>query len=162
VKSPLKKFLDRAKHLEEHLGPILYQLPPRWRLNIPRLESFLDLLPEDLSHVIEFRDPSWLAQKVYQLLEERGISFCSHDLPGTVFASDSHRLAIGSIVYVRFHGAGQKYGGAYPEPTLRSWAKWIEQQAHGGLDVYAYFNNDTEAHAVHDARLLKRKIGSFR
>ena len=38
AKAPLKRFLDRARLLREHLGPILYQLPPRWRLNLERLE----------------------------------------------------------------------------------------------------------------------------
>src|SRR5262249_50155662 len=82
VRRPLKKFLDRARLLEEHLGPILYQLPPHWRLNRERLESFLDLLPEDLQSVFEFRDQSWMVEEVFELLDERGVSFCAHDLPG--------------------------------------------------------------------------------
>jgi uncharacterized protein YecE (DUF72 family) len=161
VKAPLRKFLDRARLLREHLGPILYQLPPRWRLNRERLESFLDLLPEDLLHVLEFRDPSWLAPEVFQSLEEREVSFCAHDMPGVGSSSGTPRQAIGPIAYVRFHGVGRKYSGGYPEPTLRSWDRWMKQQAHMGKDVYAYFNNDAEAHAVRDARRLKRKADTM-
>ncbi len=151
AKAPLRKFLDRARLLREHLGPILYQLPPHWRLNRERLETFLDLLPEDLSHVFEFRDQSWLVDEVFQLLEERGVSFCAHDWVGL----DTPRLAIGTLAYVRFHGGGRKYGGGYPAATLRSWRQWMERQTREGKDVYAYFNNDAEAHAVRDALRLR-------
>jgi uncharacterized protein YecE (DUF72 family) len=155
ARAPLKKFLDRARLLEEHLGPILYQLPPHWRLDLERLDSFLDLLPEDLLHVFEFRDQSWMVEEVFQHLDKRGASFCVHDMPGL----EAPRLAVGSIVYIRFHGAGEKYRSGYPEPTLRSWWHWMEQQVESGKDLYIYFNNDAEAHAVHDARALMRKAG---
>jgi uncharacterized protein YecE (DUF72 family) len=160
VKTPLRKFLDRARILRESLGPILYQLPPRWRLNRDRLESFLDLLPDDLLHVIEFRDQSWLVDEVFQLLNDRGISYCAHDLRATNPPLRAPRLVTGPIAYVRFHGPKQRYRGSYPEPTLRSWAEWIEDQARGGKDVYVYFNNDAEAHAIRDAQRLRRKIRS--
>lgn len=158
VKAPLRKFLDRARLLREHLGPILYQLPPRWRLNLDRLESFLDLLPEDLRHVIEFRDQSWMAPEVFQLLEKRGVSFCAHDMQGL----NAPRIAIGPLAYVRLHGAGRKYGGGYPEPTLRSWSQWMEKQRLAGKDLYVYFNNDAAAHAVRDALRLKSKLHNAR
>jgi len=154
AKAPLRKFLDRARLLGDHLGPILYQLPPRWRLNLERLEAFLDLLPEDLRHVFEFRDQSWMAPEVFQLLEERGASFCAHDLPGL----DVPRVATGTLAYVRFHGAEEKYRGGYTESTLRSWRRWMEQQVRAGKDLYVYFNNDAEAHAPRDALRLKRKL----
>src|SRR6266542_3946801 len=153
AKAPLKRFLDRARLLREDLGLILYQLPPRWRLDLERLESFLDLLPGDLRHVFEFRDQSWMVDEVFQLLEERGVSFCAHDMPGL----DVPRLAVGPLAYVRFHGAREKYRGGYPEPTLRSWSKWMERQVRAGKDLYVYFNNDAEAHAPRDALRLKRK-----
>jgi uncharacterized protein YecE (DUF72 family) len=154
AKAPLRRFLDRARLLGAHLGPILYQLPPRWRLNLERLESFLDLLPEDLRSVFEFRDQSWLVDEVFQLLDERGVSFCAHDMPGL----DVPRLAVGPLAYVRFHGAEEKYRSGYPESTLRSWSRWMDQQLRVGRDLYVYFNNDAEAHAPHDAMRLKRKI----
>src|SRR5215475_7880602 len=72
------------------INNIFYQLPPRWRLNLERLESFLDLLPADLRSVFEFRDQSWMVDEVFQLLEERGVSFCAHDMPGL----DVPRLAV--------------------------------------------------------------------
>jgi hypothetical protein len=56
---PLQRMLPLFRRLGDTLGPILYQLPPRFRINLERLESFLKLLPTDLVHVFEFRERSW-------------------------------------------------------------------------------------------------------
>jgi uncharacterized protein YecE (DUF72 family) len=155
AKAPLNKFLTRARQLKEHLGPILYQLPPRWRLNLERLESFLDLLPADLLHVFEFRDQSWMTEEVFRMLGERNVSFCTHDYPGLT----APRRAIGPIAYVRFHGAGGLYCGSYSEPALRGWWNWMEEQVRSGKELYVYFNNDVEAQAIRDALRLIQKAG---
>ena len=42
---PIARFFDRAKHLRSHLGPVLYQLPPHWPIDLPRFEHFLAVLP---------------------------------------------------------------------------------------------------------------------
>ncbi len=55
----LKKFLERTNLAAESLGPILFQLPPRWKADVERLEKFLPALPKDLVKVFEFRDDSW-------------------------------------------------------------------------------------------------------
>ena len=151
----LEKFLGRARFLREHLGPILYQLPPYWRLNFERLKFFLDLLPSEWLHVFEFREESWLVEEVFSLLDERGTSLCVHDLAGLRVP----RRALGRIAYVRLHGAAGKYQGGYPEAVLRKWWGWMEQQIMAGKDVYVYFNNDAEAHAVRDALRLKKMAG---
>jgi uncharacterized protein YecE (DUF72 family) len=151
ARAPLSKFLSRARLLKNHLGPLLYQLPPRWHLNLERLEDFLKLLPSDLQHVFEFRDSSWLNEQVFELLKKYHASLCLHDMPGL----EQMPRGIGPIGYVRFHGAAKKYQGGYPDATLRRWWHWMEKELRAGRDIYAYFNNDAEAHAVHDAQRLK-------
>jgi len=47
-----KKFFTRVKHLEDKLGPILFQLPPHWRINIDRLSVFLERLPEQYRYAL--------------------------------------------------------------------------------------------------------------
>ena len=153
-REPVGKFLKMSRLLGEHLGPLLFQLPPNWRADVPRLASFLRLLPRDLHHVFEFRNATWHSDDVFDLLDQYGVSFCAHDMPGL----DVPRKAVGPIAYVRFHGAHQKYRGGYPGPTLRSWAEWIQEQASEGRDVFVYFNNDIDAHAVFDAQLLEQKL----
>jgi uncharacterized protein YecE (DUF72 family) len=151
-KIPLERFLRRARLLKTHLGPILYQLPPRWKLNSERLQQFLHLLPKDIKHVFEFRDPTWFVPEIRSLLSQYGASFCCHDMPGL----DVPRWVTGEVVYVRFHGSDAKYQGCYPRRTLTEWSEWLRLQHGGRKIVYAYFNNDAEAHAVKDALKLQR------
>jgi len=151
---PVARMMAPVRHLGETLGPILYQLPPSLRINLARLEEFLGLLPRDLTHVFEFRERSWYVPETLALLERHGASFCCHDMVG----SASERIAVGPIAYVRFHGAGGKYWGRYADEALLGWTDWMRDQAKAGRTVWAYFNNDTEAHAIHDALTLKAMV----
>jgi uncharacterized protein YecE (DUF72 family) len=151
---PLARMLAPVRALGDRLGPILYQLPPRFRINLERLESFLRLLPNDVTSVFEFRDRSWYVAETYALLDRYGAAFCVHDMTG--FASA--RIAVGPIAYVRFHGAGGKYWGRYADEALLSWTDWLVAQAREGRPVWAYFNNDIDAHAIDDARTLKAMV----
>jgi len=78
---PLDRMLPLVRRLGPTLGPILYQLPPRLRVNLDRLERFLALLPRDLAHVFEFRDPSWYGEATLALLDRFGAGFVVHDFP---------------------------------------------------------------------------------
>ena len=152
---PVAEFLSRARNLRETIGPILYQLPPRWACNTERLEEFIGHLPPDLAHVFEFREKSWISEEVLALLGARGVSFCVHDM----LESATPRWASGPVAYLRFHGCGGKYWGRYPDETLLGWSDWIVEQARSGRDVWCYFNNDIDAHAIHDAQTLKSMVG---
>lgn len=151
---PLERMMPPFRHLGDTLGPILYQLPPRFRLNLERLESFLRIVPSDVTSVFEFRDKSWYADEVFALLERHGASFCAHDMPGL----ESPRTAIGPIAYLRFHGGQGKYWGRYSDEALLAAADWMAKQARAGRAVWAYFNNDTDAAAIHDALTLKAMV----
>lgn len=150
----LDEMLSRVRHLGPALGPILFQLPPRFRLNLERLESFLALLPRDLAHVFEFRDASWYVAETTALLERHGAGLVVHDMPGLA----SPRAATGKIAYVRFHGGQGKYWGRYGEQALLGWSDWIAAQVRQGREVWAYFNNDIEAAAIDDALMLRAMV----
>lgn len=151
---PLDRMMGAFRHLGPALGPILYQLPPRFKLNLERLEEFLQLVPKDVTNVFEFREKSWYAAETYTLLERYGASFCAHDMPG----SASERLAVGPIAYVRFHGGEGKYWGRYSDEGLLGWTDWIVEQSRQGRDVWCYFNNDIDAHAIDDALTLRAMV----
>jgi len=151
---PLARMMAPFRVLEPKLGPILYQLPPRFRINLERLESFLALVPKDVANVFEFREPSWLVPEMLDLLERYGASFCVHDMAG----SATGRIAVGPVAYVRFHGGDGKYRGRYYNGALLSWAEWMASQADIGRPVWAYFNNDIGGAAIEDARTLKAMI----
>jgi uncharacterized protein YecE (DUF72 family) len=150
-REPLQRMFSRMRGLGNRLGPVLYQLPPNFRVDVERLREFIDLLPRDARHVIEFRDPSWYTQDVCDLLDRADVAMCLHDMPG----SATGRTRVGPFVYVRFHGADAKYAGTYSKDRLARWAGWLDEQRRAGIDVYAYFNNDVGGHAPRDAVTLR-------
>ncbi len=151
------EFVDLARRLGTALGPLLIQLPPSLHRNDDRLASFLQQLPPDLEHVLEFRHASWYAEDVLRLLNSHGTGFVAHDLAGLV----SPRWASGRTAYVRFHGTGGKYWGRYSEEQMADWAAWLLEQVAEGRSAYAYFNNDIHGHALEDARTLKRAFATL-
>ena len=155
---PLDRQMASFRCLDDKLGPILYQLPPRLRINLERLEQFLSIVPKDVNNVFELREKSWYVPETLALLERYGASLCVHDMPG----STSGRIAVGPIAYVRFDGGEGKYWGRYPDEGLLGWADWMITQARAGRPVWAYFNNDIDAHAIQDAQTLKSMIGQMR
>jgi len=151
---PLARMIPPMRHLEEALGPILYQLPPSLRLNLDRLEAFLAMLPRDLTHVFEFRDASWYRDETLSMLDRFGAGFVVHDFPGRV----SPQWAASGVAYVRLHGAAGKYYGRYAREVLADWRDWMLNQARAGRAVWAYFNNDTDAAAIDDALALRAMV----
>lgn len=149
---PLSRLFSRMAPLGRSLGPVLYQLPPGWKLDHARLEHFLQALPAGVRHAIEFRDSSWYADEVLRMLERYRVALCLHDMEG----SAPGRLRIGRFVYVRFHGSSGRYNGGYSDERLRRWADWLNLQRRAGADVYAYFNNDVGGHAPRNAVTLRR------
>ncbi len=149
----IERFFTRARRLETAFGPVLFQLPPRWPLNLERLEAFLRALPRGRRHAIEFRDPSWYDPRALALLERHRVALCLHDMQG----SASGRVAVGPFVYARFHGA-QKYSGRYSDEAIDTWAEWLAVQSRAGRTVYAYFNNDVGGHAPRDAVRLRTRV----
>jgi uncharacterized protein YecE (DUF72 family) len=127
---PIERILGRARHLGEKL-------------------------PRDLLHVMEYRRADWLCDEVFTLMRELNIGLCIHDL-----LPDHPRVITSNVVYVRFHGAGAKYAGNYTRRHLLQWAKWMNEQVRAARNVYAYFNNDAEAHAVRNAQTLRRLIAA--
>lgn len=148
--APLEHFFTRAAQLGVSLGPVLYQLPPHWQLNLPRLEGFLASLPRKRRHAVEFRDPSWLVEPVFRLLEHYGAAHCVHDLPPLHVPP----RVTAPFVYLRYHGDSAHHGD-YPTDHLALQAQRIRAWHAQGLDVYAYFNNDVEGYAVRNAMLLR-------
>lgn len=156
---PMQRLLEAASGLGPKLGPLLYQLPPRWVPDAGRLEMWLEVLPDRwgrrrLRHAVEFRDPRGYAADVLARLDASGVALCVHDMPGSI----APRRAGAGFVYVRFHGHTGPYAGAYPAAVLADWAGWLREQAGDGRDAYVYFNNDVEAHAPRDADTLRSHL----
>lgn len=153
-REPLDRLWSRARRLGDRLGPVLYQLPPRWRPNPERLQAFLGAIPADGGQVLEFRDAGWYRADIMSLIERSRVSLCLHDMAGSATVPKP----IGPLVYVRFHGAGQRYGGSYNPQRLAAWADRMAGWAADGRRVWAYFNNDIGGHAVTDAARLREYV----
>jgi uncharacterized protein YecE (DUF72 family) len=151
---PIDRLFSRMSALKSHLGPVLYQLPPGWTVNVERFQHFVRVLPDGVRHVVEFRDPSWYDPAICRLMRAHRVALCLHDMPGS--ATGKHPTS--PFVYIRFHGSGTKYGGGYSDARLRGWAEWLNARRDEGCDVYAYFNNDIGGHAPRDAVTLRQAL----
>lgn len=151
---PMTRMMASVDALRPALGPLLFQLPPRFRANLERLEAFLRIIPPDVVSIFEFREPSWYCDAVFEMLDSFGAGLCVHDMPG----SASPRIGVGPAAYIRFHGTDGKYVGRYTEEALAGWSQWIGEQTAGGRAVWAYFNNDIHGHAVEDAKALRSLV----
>ncbi len=152
----LVNFLPRAERLRWKLGPILWQLPPKWNANAERLEIFLKLLPREHRYAFELRNPSWMTDEIYTILRKHNAAFCIYELAG--YRSPVEITA--DWTYVRLHGPTQfKYQGSYTAAQLSEWADRIRQWSKSMKAVYVYFDNDDSAYAVQNALTLKRLAG---
>ncbi len=150
------RFMESLQGFYHHLGPVLFQLPPRWHSNPQRLSEFLELLPPGNRYAFELRDPTWHTDEVYDLLGDHNAAFCIYDLES--FTSPLTTTA--DFVYVRLHGpAEQAYSGNYPDPTLRTWTgrakRWSRRE---GRDVYVFFDNDQRGYAVRNALRMQSQM----
>jgi uncharacterized protein YecE (DUF72 family) len=154
VETALETFLSRARLLHEKLGPLLYQLPPNMPRNEALLQAFLELLPRGLYHAFEFRNESWFDEEVFTLLRKYGIGFCIYDMPGFV----TPIAATADFAYIRFHGSAGMYESCYSDSEIEAWANRIEKLGQRLTSVYVYFNNDSQAFAVRNAKMLARRL----
>lgn len=142
----------RMAPLGDRYGPALIQLPPQLHRDDERLARFLELLPRDGRHAVEFRHESWYDAGVFRILADHDAALC---------ISDHHSAPApweitASWVYLRGHGPGGRYHGRYPEAELAAWAERIVSWRRQRRDVYVYFDNDVKSAAPFDAEALIR------
>jgi len=152
---PLATFLGRMDELGDRLGPILFQLPPNWKLNRERLHAFLKTLPNAYRFAFEFRDPSWFDERVYDMLAQHNAAFCIYELNGRL----APKKITADWTYVRLHGPGDAYQGNYDMQTLAGWMGAFSSWMHQGKEVYCYFDNDQAGYAVQNALALQEMAG---
>lgn len=147
VKDPLEVFMKRVEVLGEHLGAILWQLPPDLKYELGRLEGFLKLLKKTPHkyHALELRNRDWARREVFELLKDYSFTVCISDHPDchVDFFKDF------PFIYIRRHGKGVLYGGSYTKKDLLRDAEFINS-CHG-KNIFVYFNNDQNGFAVKNA-----------
>jgi len=93
-------------------------LPPSLHRDLVRLDDFIASIPLRDRTVFEFRHASWYGQDTFDLLNERGVALCIHDMGEKA----PPRVVTGGRVYIRFHGMSGCYPGNYPDSVLKDWA----------------------------------------
>lgn len=149
------RFFETVEALGDKLGPILFQLPPNFAINLGRLRGLLEALPSGHRYAFEFRDESWFDAPVFDLLDSHGAALVIYDLEGRT--SPVH--ATGSLVYIRLHGPLEEaYRGQYSDEALQGWAARVRDWRRDGRDVYCFFDNDEAGYAALDATRLQRLL----
>ena len=151
----IENLLPRAEHLQRKLGPILFQLPPKWKVNTERLIALLEILPREHRYAFEFRELSWMTPEVCCILRRFNAAFCIYELAG--YHTPLEITA--DFSYIRLHGpTSGKYQGNYSQSRMEEWARWIEEQAKSLKAVYVYFDNDQAGYAAQNARSLRDMV----
>ena len=151
----IENLLPRAAHLGPKLGPVLFQLPPRWRVNAERLLNLLAILPGELRYAFEFRELSWMTPEINAILKKFNTAFCIYELGGY----HSPLSVTANFTYVRLHGPESgKYQGSYSDARLRTWARQIEIWSKELKAIYVYFDNDQAGYAARNALTLKSMV----
>jgi uncharacterized protein YecE (DUF72 family) len=151
----LSRMMETVGFLDGKLGPILFQLPPKWGFDPERFYDFLEALPAQYRYAFELRDPSWLDSRAYEALAQIGAAFCIYELAGRM----SPKEITADFVYIRLHGpADVPYKGQYSTKTLSGWAGAISTWAEEGREVFCYFDNDEAGYAAQDALRLQKML----
>jgi uncharacterized protein YecE (DUF72 family) len=140
--------VDAARGLGDKLGPILFQLQANFHLDLQRLEHFVGMLPADARFTLEFRHDSWLVPAVFDVLRAHRIALCIPDHPKMPKSFE----ITSDFTYIRMHLP--QHGLSYGERALQPWAERVREWRSRRLDVFVYFNNDMEGHAIKDAKTL--------
>jgi uncharacterized protein YecE (DUF72 family) len=131
---PLGRFATVARGLGEKLGPVLFQLPPQFRKDVPRLQGFLSLLDPSLRAAFEFRHASWADPEVYDALRAASVALCPSDVDD---APPPELIPTAPFAYLRLRRSD------YSDQEIRDWADRIH--AHAPEEVYVFMKHELRA-----------------
>lgn len=144
----LDYLLSVVPGLESRLGVLLYQLPPFFRCDRQRLETFLSVLPHGIPRAFEFRHPSWFVDEVYKLLEKYNAALSIND-------GDEQTTPIqltAGLSYVRLRKS--EYTAEQREEWKQRIRSWVKQ----GVDVFAFIKHQDNPNAPLAAREFARDL----
>jgi uncharacterized protein YecE (DUF72 family) len=156
TKKLVHSYYEIAGVLGEKMGCFLFQFPPSYRYTAARLKSIVTQLEPAHRNAVEFRHRSWWREPVYRALAQRGITFCAVSAPRL-----PETFPLGQrLLYVRFSGRIRWYRHDYSREELTVWAERIRSS--GAEEVWVYFNNDRQGHAIKNALALRRMLRMLR
>jgi uncharacterized protein YecE (DUF72 family) len=147
-REPVEELLAAAKALKKRLGPLLFQLPPNFKKDLPRLREFLKLLPKRTRAAFEFRHASWFDDEVFGLLRKRNVALCYAEEEESV---EVPFVATADWGYLRLRLA--EYGDA----DLKRWVKRVREQ--DWKDAFVFFKHEDEANGPRFAKRFLELAG---
>jgi uncharacterized protein YecE (DUF72 family) len=132
IDDPLRYFCDTARGLASRLGPLLFQLPPNFKQDIPRLANLLVQIPPGIRCACEFRHDSWLAEETYALLRQYNAALCVADADERT----TPLVATADFGYLRLRDA------AYDEAALAEWLGRLRGLGQGWTDAFLFFKHE--------------------
>jgi len=132
VDDPVRVFCDTARMLGRRLGPLLFQLPPNFRMDAGRLADLLALLPPDVRAAFEFRNETWFTDEVYGLLRARNAALCVADND----EGATPAVATADWGYFRLRATG------YADDDLAAWLATIRRIGERWRDAFVFFKHE--------------------
>jgi uncharacterized protein YecE (DUF72 family) len=115
----VNSLLRAASALQERRGPLLFQLPPNFKKDLPRLEAFLGLVGKEARAAFEFRHQSWFADDVFDCLRANSCALCVADMDDVPCAD---LVSTASWGYVRLRRED------YTDQCLAEWVERLRSQ----------------------------------
>ena len=125
-------FFQAIAALGQKLGPALFQLPPFFKKDLPRLSDFLALVPNGARAAFEFRHASWFADDTYEVLRSRGAALCLAESDDF----ETPPVATTDWGYVRLRKT------EYGEPALRAWVERLRERSATWTEAFVYFKHE--------------------
>jgi uncharacterized protein YecE (DUF72 family) len=144
----LRMFVESAEHLGPHLASLLFQLPPTMKVDLPRLEKFLGILPADIRCAFEFRHDSWHSDEVFKLLEKHGAAICIADFGDKT----TPIVPTARHAYFRLRDEG------YQPADLERWAKSVLAHESDWDQAFVYFKHEDEGKGPEFAAAFVSKL----
>jgi uncharacterized protein YecE (DUF72 family) len=119
-------------------GPVLFQLPPNLKKDLPRLSEFLRLLPDGHGAAFEFRNDTWFADDVYDALKAAGAALC---------LSEREDNAPPPLVETAPWGYVRLRLETYADDDLRQWARRLDATSWRTINVYFMHEPTAPAYA---------------
>jgi uncharacterized protein YecE (DUF72 family) len=151
---PVARFLGRAAGLGAALGPVLVQLPPTLGVDVAALDEVLTAFAGRVRVAVELRHESWWVPAVRDMLAAHDAALCWADRSAKPVGPLWRTATFG---YLRMHEGRATPIPRYGSRALDSWLDRITDAFPDEADVFTYFNNDTDAAAIHDARSFAQR-----